>query len=90
LIDSFSEFSSLFRLFLTLLVSTASAEWVMSSLKRIKKKHCCATLSEKNLKWIQYIFIERSVANKINLETTIEIFAEARKQFTITWITELH
>lgn len=82
LIDSFPECNSLFRLFLTLPVSTASVERVMSSLKRIKE-HRRATLTEETLNEYSILYIERSVANKINLDSTIEIFAEqkARRQF---------
>lgn len=85
LIDSFPECCVLFRLYLTLPVSSASAERGISALKVIKE-YRRSTLVEDTLNDFGILFIERSVANKINLDSTIEVFAEqkARRGFTTT------
>ncbi|XP_043262464.1 uncharacterized protein LOC122403172 [Colletes gigas] len=85
LMDSFPEYCSLFRLYLTLPVTTASAERGMSSLKRIKE-YRRATLAEETLNDFSMLYIEKAVANKIDLYSTIEIFAEqkARRGFKTT------
>ncbi|XP_043263016.1 uncharacterized protein LOC122403525 [Colletes gigas] len=85
LMDSFPECCSLFRLYLTLPVTTASAERGMNSLKRIKE-YRRATLAEETLNDFSILYIEKAVANKIDLYSTIEIFAEqkARRGFKTT------
>lgn len=73
LIDSFPECCILFRLYLTIPVSSASAERGMSALKVIKE-YRRSTLVEDTLNDFGILFIERSVANKINLDSTIDVF----------------
>lgn len=82
LISSFPECCSLLRLFLTLPVSTASAERTMSSLKKVKDRQR-STMSAKALDDFSILFIEQQVANQIDLDATIEVFAEkkARRGF---------
>lgn len=82
--DSFPECCTLFRLFLTLPVSSASAERVMSSLK-IVKEYRRASLSEDTLNDYCILYIERSVTNLLNLDSAMEVFAEqkARRGFTV-------
>lgn len=82
LISSFPECCSLLRLFLTLPVSTASAERTMSSLKRVKDRQR-STMSAEALDDFSILFIEQQVANQMDLDATIEVFAEkkARRGF---------
>jgi len=79
LIDNFPECSSLFRLFLSLSVSTVSTERVKNSFKIIKG-YWRETLTKYSIH-----NIEISMANIINLDITIEIFVEQKAgKFTIT------
>ncbi|KAL4149938.1 hypothetical protein QTP88_003789 [Uroleucon formosanum] len=70
------------EMFLTLPISTASAERSMSSLKKIKD-YRRSTLSEDRLNDYAMLYIERDTAELIDLQSTIKIFSEkkARKGY---------
>lgn len=80
--DSIKEMQLLCRIFLTLPISTASAERSMSSLKKIKD-YRRSTLSEDRLNDYAMLYIERDTAELIDLQSTIKIFSEkkARKGY---------
>ena len=77
LIESFPELTTLLRIFLTLPISTASAERAMSALKYVKN-YRRATLGDKNLNNYEILFFEKSFASDIDVESTIKIFAEKK------------
>lgn len=85
IMESFPESCSLFRLFLTLPIGSASAERVMSSLKIIKE-YRRASLAEDTLNNFSILYVERAVANTLNLDSAMEVFAErkARRGFKFT------
>jgi len=80
--DSIKEMQLLCRIFLTLPISTVSAERSMSSLKKIKD-YRRSTLSEDRLNDYAMLYIERDTAELIDLQSTIKIFSEkkARKGY---------
>lgn len=85
IVASFPESCSLFRLFLTLPLGSANAERVMSSLK-IFKEYRRTSLAQDTLNNFCILYIERSFANSLNLNSAMEVFAErkARRRFKVT------
>lgn len=77
--DSIKEMQLLYRIFLTLPISTACAERSMSSLKKIKD-YRRSTLSGDRLNDYAMLYIERDTAELIDLQTTINIFSEKKSQ----------
>lgn len=77
LTDSFPEVCTVLILFLTIPVTTASAERSFSKLKMIKD-YLRSTMTQDRLSGLGLLSIEQDTARKINFEDLIDKFAEAK------------
>lgn len=79
MISSYPNLSTLYKIFYTLPVSSATAERSFSRLKLIKT-FLRSTIAEEKLSNLAILSIEKCTAEKINFNRVIETFAEMKKR----------
>ena len=73
---------SLFKIFLTLPVSSATAERSFSALRQIKS-HLRSTMGESRLSGLATIFIHNSAGYPMNLDRIVDIFASTTRRLPL-------
>lgn len=79
MVSSYPNLYILYKIYLTLPVSSATAERSFSRLKLIKT-HLRTTIGEERLSNLAILSIERNIANEINFNNVIETFAKMKKR----------
>ena len=77
--DIYPNLVTLYKLYLTIPISSAAAERSFSRLKLIKS-YLRSTMSEDRLSGLAIINIERDLAKKVNFNTVIDNFAKMQQR----------
>ena len=77
--DIYPNLVTLYKLYLTIPISSAAAERSFSRLKLIKS-YLRSTMSEDRLSGLAIINIERDLAKKVNFNTVIDTFAKMKQR----------
>ena len=77
--DIYPNLVTLYKLYLTIPISSAAAERSFSRLKLIKS-YLRSTMSEDRLSGLAIINIERDLSKKVNFNTVIDTFAKMKQR----------
>ena len=78
---AYPNLEKLYRIYLTVPISSAQAERTFSRLKQIKS-YLRSTMSESRLSNLALLFIEREISEKANFNNVVETFARMKNRKT--------